>query len=162
MQGQLVQALRAQHVNIRERWTELLRAEPVNSPLGNPDALVHLIDWTLEEVIGALSVLPSRRHAAQSIHDSIASCACGRNPLLTYFTSGEQAMREALVLAQAATLHLDAIERDASMHELDLIIREIARREIEAFCGVCQFREHAQVVPFESGHVAVAGHHASG
>ena len=160
MQGQLVQALHAQHVKIRERWTELLHAEPVNSPLGNPDVLVHLIDWTLEEIIGALTALPSRRHATQSIHDSIASCQCGRNPLLTYFTSGEQAMREALVLAQVATPHLDAIERDTALGELDLVIRDIARREIEAFCGVCQFREHAQVVPFESGHVAVTAHRA--
>lgn len=126
-----------------------MRAEPVNSPLGHPDALVHLIDWTLDELFVALTN-PLARHragAGRFSHDEKPACPCGRNPLLAYFVAGEQAMLEALVLAQAATPGLDPHERDASFHELNLVIQHIARREIEAFCGICQFRSSLQVRP---------------
>lgn len=49
-------------------------------------------------------------------------------------------MREALILIQAATPNLDPVERDASLEELNLLLEYISRREIEAFCGVCQHR----------------------
>jgi len=44
------------------------------------------------------------------------------------------------VLAQSGSASLDPIERDVSFEELNLILQQISRREIEAFCGVCQFR----------------------
>uniref|UniRef100_UPI0039C9BDA3 hypothetical protein n=1 Tax=Horticoccus sp. 23ND18S-11 TaxID=3391832 RepID=UPI0039C9BDA3 len=127
----------------------MLRAEPVNSPLGHPDALVHLIDWTLDELFLALTN-PLARHRAggtRFAHEEKPACPCGRNPLLAYFVAGEQAMLEALVLAQAATPGLEPLERDASFNELNLVIQQIARREIEAFCGICQFRHALQVRP---------------
>jgi hypothetical protein len=52
-------------------------------------------------------------------------------------------MHEALVLAQSATANLDPLERDASFQELNMVLQQISRREIEAFCGVCQFRGRA-------------------
>lgn len=116
--------------------------EPVGSPLGHPDALVHLIDWTLDEIFTGLTN-PLARHRASRTRfhaDEAPHCACGRNPLLAYFAAGEQAMYEALVLTQAASTDLDPIERDAAFSELNLLLQQIARREIEAFCGVCQFR----------------------
>jgi hypothetical protein len=67
-------------------------------------------------------------------------CPCGRNPLLAYFAAGEQALREALILSQVATSPLEPLERDASFNELNLVLQHISRREIEAFCGICQFR----------------------
>ena len=127
---------------MREHWEALLRAEPVSSPLGHPDALVHLINWTLDEIFTAIGN-PLARHRAGGTRfgaDEPAHCPCGRNPLLAYFTAGEQAMHEALVLAQAASAPLDPLERDASFDELNLVLQHISRREIEAFCGVCQFR----------------------
>jgi hypothetical protein len=63
--------------------------------------------------------------------------------LLAYFSAGEQAMREALILVQASAAPLDPLQRDASLYELDLVFQQISRREIEAFCGVCQFRRSA-------------------
>ena len=141
MQAELVHALRTQRPQIRARWAELLHAEPVTTPLANPDALIHLLDWSLEEVFRGLTTLASRRRAGRhESSDYKPDCPCGRNPLLAYFAAGEQAMREALVLAQAASATLDPIERDASLHELDVVLQHIARREIEAFCGVCQHR----------------------
>lgn len=143
MQESLVSALRAQRPKIRASWEALLRGEPVATPLGHPDALVHLLDWTLDEIFAALAN-PLARHRASGARspgdDHRPSCICGRNPLLAYFGAGEQAMREALVLAQAGTPNLDPLERDASFCELNLILQQISRREIEAFCGVCQYR----------------------
>ena len=142
MQDTLLGALRAQRPQIRSRWAALLRVEPVGTPLGHPDALVHLIDWTLDEVFSGLSnPLAEAREPAPTTADAGVQCPCGRNPLLTYFAAGEQAAREGLVLAQVATSALDPTERDASLAELNYILQQIARREIDAFCGVCQFRQ---------------------
>lgn len=148
MQETLVQSLRTRQPQIRARWEALLRAEPVNTPLAYPDSLVHLIDWTLDEIFRGLVILSTRRRSGKKPAgpDYRPDCPCGRNPLLTYFSAGEQAVREALVLAQAAATPLDPIERDASLEELNLVFQHIARREIEAFCGVCQHREDGKRV----------------
>jgi hypothetical protein len=145
MQEPLVSALRARRPAIRSRWEELLRAEPVLTPLGNPDALVHLIEWTLDEIFSAIGnpLARCRAGGTRFTPDDRAFCPCGRNPLLSYFAAGEQATREALVLAQAASAPLDPMQRDASFEELNLVFQHISRREIEAFCGVCQFRQFA-------------------
>jgi hypothetical protein len=145
MQETLVSALRARRPQVRCRWEALLRVEPVGSPLGHPDALVHLIDWTLDEIFAGLTNPLSCHRASRTRFnaDEPAHCPCGRNPLLAYFAAGEQAMHEALVLTQAASNGLDPVERDAAFSELNLLLRQIARREIEAFCGVCQFRTRA-------------------
>lgn len=143
MQETLVSALRAQRPHVRSHWEALLRVEPVGSPLGHPDALVHLIDWTLDEIFTAIAnPLARHRSGHNRVHaEEPPHCPCGRNPLLAYFAAGEQAMHEALVLSQASTANLDPLERDASFHELNIVLQQISRREIDAFCGVCQFRE---------------------
>lgn len=141
MQESLVRPMRAQLPQIRARWEALLRAEPVNTPLAYPDALIHLIDWSLNEIFHEL--ISVRRRSGRRISNTShqrQECPCGRNPLLTYFSAGEQAMQEALVLAQSSSASLDPIERDASLYELNLVFRDIAHREIAAFCGVCQHR----------------------
>ena len=116
----------------------MLRAERSNSPLANPDTLVHLLDMTLDELLAAFSASEARRRPAR--HPDIV-CMCGRNPLLVYFASGRQAIREALVLAQAAMPALDPVERDSAFADLEAIYGHIAHREIESFCAVCQFRQ---------------------
>lgn len=140
MQDTLLGALRAQRPQIRSRWAALLRVEPVGTPLGHPDALVHLIDWTLDEVFAGLSDLLANASSPRQ-ETAEVQCLCGRNPLLTYFSAGEQATREGLVLAQVGTPALDPVERDTSLAELNYVVQQIARREIDAFCGVCQFRQ---------------------
>jgi hypothetical protein len=138
MQETMVAALRARRPQIRARWEDLLRIERVSTPLANPDSLVHLLEWTLDEFFRAVQTLPVRRKPVRPF--TAADCACGRNPLLAYFAAGEQAMRESLVLAQAEMKDLSPYARDTALAELDLAIRHIARREIESFCAVCQFR----------------------
>jgi hypothetical protein len=142
MQETILGALRAQRPQIRSRWAALLRVEPVGTPLGHPDALVHLIDWTLDEVFTGLtnSLANHDRSRPRTPAEHPVQCACGRNPLLTYFAAGEQATREGLVLAQASSPALNPVERDAALADLNFVLQQIARREIDAFCGVCQFR----------------------
>lgn len=128
-----------------------MRAEPVATPLGLPDALVHLIDTTLEEILDMLRHSQGRQRVDEK-HPPIEEtpvCLCGRNPLLAYFGAAAQAMREGLVLAQATLAPLDPIERDASLEELNAVLRQISEREIEAFCGVCQFRHLALPGPVQ-------------
>jgi hypothetical protein len=61
------------------------------------------------------------------------------NPLLAYFVAGEQAMLETLVLVQAHHGHHDSAQTTAVL-ELKHVLVQVARREIEAFCAVCQHR----------------------
>jgi hypothetical protein len=139
MQDDLVRALRARRAEIHARWEALLRIEKVNTPLANPDALVFMIDWTLDECFAALRPAHLRGNPEPGA-ESRPACPCGRNPLLAYFAAGEQAVEEALILQQANTSVLDPAERDAAFNELKATVRDIARREIESFCSVCQFR----------------------
>jgi hypothetical protein len=139
MQPSLINALRMQRPHIRSRWEDLLRAERVGSPLGNPDVLVHLLDWTFNEIFRSLEELPSRRRSSRDNREP--HCPCGRNPLLAYFAAGEQALQESLVLAQVSEPNLTPAVRDVALIELNHVLEKISRREIEAFCAVCQFRD---------------------
>ena len=98
-----------------------------------------MLDGTLDELFLALQ----RAHARRRPLSAPAVCPCGRNPLLAYFAAGKQALVEALVLVQAEHAGLDPAGRDAAMAELKFCLHKITRREIEAFCAVCQFRHDA-------------------
>lgn len=142
MRDDLIAALRAQRPEIRRRWRDLLFAEKATSPLANPAALVHLIDWTLEEVERAL-LTPAHRHRlgrAASRAGSRDPAACEQNPFLAHFAAAEQALREALILAQTSVSQLTTAERDLSLVELDLALHVVAEHEIQAFSAVCQHR----------------------
>jgi hypothetical protein len=143
VQADLIAALAARRSGIRARWEALLRADRACSPLADPDALVHLIDWTLAEFERTLRALPTRRRALRPLGRADLDCPCGHNPLLVYFAAGEQALQESLVLAQADRPGLGALRRDAELEELNLALRHIARRELGAFCALCQLRGRA-------------------
>jgi hypothetical protein len=157
MQSDLLGALRARQPDIRARWAELLRIEPVSTPLAHPEALAHLIDWTLEEIFHGLADGGPRRRLApkETGAPNRSLCPCGRNPLLAYFDAADQALREALILTQAASPPLEPIARDASLEELNIVLHFVARREIEAFCGVCH---HRHMHPAPAGLVTAADH----
>lgn len=157
MQELLLNSLCGQRERIHARWDALLRTERVTSPLAYPDALVHLIDWALDQIFATLRDPNTRRKAEHAGGRSTArpECVCGRNPLLAFFLAGEQAMLEALVLEQAAHLPIDPRERDSALTELYYTVRTMARREVDAFCSVCQFK-HAST--FAAAHANA--HHA--
>ena len=155
MQEEWVRALEKRRGGIHARWEDLLRTERVNSPLANPDALVHLIEATLDEIFTLLLRPALRRRAvhADDVSAVRAKCVCGRNPYLAYFVAGEQALLEALVLAQAEGLPLNPAARDVAVQELYGVMRASALREIEAFCSLCQYRTEALV------HASTEPHH---
>lgn len=143
MQESLLNSLCAQRSAIHARWDILLRTERVTSPLAYPDALVHLIEWALDQVFQSLRDPAIRKKAEHAGGRAAArpECPCGRNPLLAFFLAGEQALLEALVLEQASHLPIDPCERDTALNQLYYVIRAMARREVEAFCSVCQYRD---------------------
>lgn len=153
MQEELVRALRSRRAEIHARWEALLRIEKVTTPLANPDALVFMIDWTLDECFSCLRPAGGDHRKAPASFAK-PDCPCGRNPLLAYFAAGEQAIEEALILEQARASAVDPQQRDAAFTELKLTVRDIARREVEAFCSVCQYPKTAQPKP--NGHAAIA------
>lgn len=142
MQESLLNSLCAQRSAIHARWDTLLRTERVTSPLAYPDALVHLIEWALDQIFTALRDPVTKRKAEHAGGRAMArpDCPCGRSPLLAFFLAGEQALLEALVLEQASHLPVDPHERDDALNELYYVIRSMARREVDAFCSVCQHR----------------------
>lgn len=146
MQGLILAELQRRRFAIQSRWDTVLRTEPVTSPLANPDSLVHLIEPTIEAVLSALHA-GERPSATSAARATPPKCPCGRNPFLAFFAAGRQAMREGLVLSQAALAPLDPVQRDRSLTDLEEILDEISRREIEAFCGVCQFRNVRTISP---------------
>lgn len=145
MQESLLNSLCARRSAIHARWETLLRTERVTTPLAYPDALVHLIEWALDQIFVALRDPAIRKKADHVSVRAMArpECFCGRSPLLAFFIAGEQALLEALVLEQAAHLPIDPHERDGALNELYYVLRTMARREVDAFCSVCQYRQHS-------------------
>lgn len=137
MQVDFLHQLRGRAAIIRERWEALLRVEPVNGPLANPDALVHLIPQSLEEVFRRLAEGAGQAAVADERIRALP-CDCGHNPYRAYYVAGEQAVLEAVVLLQAERPDLQRAKADLA--EAISVIRKLARADIDAFCGICVHR----------------------
>lgn len=137
MHDGMLRILQGLRPTILQRWEVLLRAQPVTSPLANPDSLVYLMDWTIDRVFAVLRSPSNRRRiSARSAeaHPTREACACGMNPLLAYFTTAEQAMLECVLPVLAPR------EREAVLPAVKLAVQTVALREIQTFCAVCQRR----------------------
>jgi len=147
MDERMLHSLEAQRTEMHQRWEALLRVEPVTSPLGQPEALKHMIDYTLSTLFASLrSQHSTKRRNLKSVKDCVTDrglCPCGRNPLLAYFVAGEQALLETLIFVQT-NLPDCAETRAAAVMELKQTMAQVAHREIETFCALCQFRNHPQ------------------
>jgi hypothetical protein len=125
---------------ILERWEVLLRAEPVTSPLANPDSLVYLMGWTLDRFVEVLRGPLGRKRISERGSNKPAYietrelCACKMNPLLAYFATAEQA------LIQTVLPTLQPRERESVLSAVRLAMQAVAKREIDTFCAVCQRR----------------------
>jgi hypothetical protein len=153
MDERMLHALEAQRTEVYQRWEALLRVEPVKTPLGQPEALKHMIVFTLDTLFSYLQGPHAKKRTLRSVSASVADgtlCPCGRNPLLAYFVAGEQAVLETLVLAQASVL-ATAETRSIEVQELKQAMVHVALHEIETFCAVCQFRNQPQVALVSSG-----------
>ena len=110
----------------------LLRGEPALTPLGRPDTLVYLMDATLAQLASGLSGKSAKKwlHSCPPLIAPVHTyCACGLNPLLKYYTTGELALRA----ATAATLGVE-------IEDVLLLFRSLAQQEIETLCKVCQHK----------------------
>jgi hypothetical protein len=146
MHDSFLHALLTQRSNLIQRWEELLRAERVTSPLADPDSLVHLMNWTLDSLFSELKQPQYRRHRDRSTRGNPRQhCICGLNPLLGYFATSEQAITELLFVSEQSLAFLGPTELSSSLIDLKTALNEVARREIESFCAVCQSK--AKVTP---------------
>lgn len=117
---------------VKSEWEKLLRTEPTLSPLGNPDTLVYLMDETISDVIKGLRAHPPRywqQHATALRRPLQRHCACGMNPLLNYYATGELALHAACAAALGPQLE-----------DVLVCYHLIAQKEIDTLCAVCQHR----------------------
>ncbi len=152
MHEALLRALRVQRPTLLARWESLLRAHPSPNALGNPDVLVLMMDWTLEEWESTLRRPNARRRRSTGVGAAAAKsepCPCGMNPLLCYFRSAETALDEALATlfapsaGDAGVPAEWALARDAFATEARRALRQVAEREISTFCAVCRQRNRS-------------------
>ncbi len=153
MDESAIQRLEGLRPALKREWEKLLRAEPTLSPLGNPDTLVYLMDETIGELVKGLRAR-SLKHAAVNARALLVPlqrhCACGLNPLLNYYATGELALH--IVAAPA----LGAVELDEAL----ICYHVLAQKEIDTLCAVCQHRATVDcaapgVAAFHTPH----GHH---
>lgn len=129
MKARVIERLETRRPAIKKQWERLLRAEPVSSPLAKPDTLVFMMDDTVAQLVAALrsrSFKSWLRRSPVLIAPLQARCACGLNPLLAYFATGERALLGVLGELDAESAHL-----------VRLHFHALAQREIDALCGVC-------------------------
>jgi hypothetical protein len=140
MQECWIDGLKARRQQIRRKWEALLRLDPSAGPLSDPDNLVHLIDWTLDEVLHEIQRRKTSRRdetPPSAIAALRSECHCGHNPLFNHFAAGEQALLEALIHVQADNPTVDPLNRSTAVTELYVAIRAIAKREFELLCSMC-------------------------
>lgn len=129
----VIQRLEALRPSLKREWEALLRTEPTLSPLGNPDTLIYLMDETLSDLLKLLRA-QVQRHTHRSPRTLRVPlqrhCACGMNPLLNYYATGEIALH--FVTAPVLTAEHDLDDALGCYHVLAL-------KELEMLCAVCQF-----------------------
>jgi hypothetical protein len=141
MKRQFLQALAELRPMIKTCWEVLLRAEPPTSALGNPDTLVFMMDGTLDTfVTAALSPTPRRWLARHPLLCSplTDTCPCGRNPLLHYFVSGEQAILAIAAKAAGDDPEMSPLARTRILSEVQLTFHFLAQHELQNFCDLCR------------------------
>lgn len=118
---------------VKQRWEEFLRLEPAMTPLANPDTLVFMMETTLTQLSSALTAPSFRRWMKKNpafVAPLQSRCHCSINPLLTYYTTGELALRA----AAGSSLGPD-------LEEVLLYFHSLGQREIESLCGVCAYKD---------------------
>ncbi|GAB1488607.1 hypothetical protein MASR2M8_10530 [Opitutaceae bacterium] len=128
-------ALATHRPRLLQRWDQSLRALPPSSALAHPDSLVHLMPTTLDRLHSALAAHAVRRRSTPS-----AACACGMNPLVTFFITAETALIDTLFIEEPAWARLSRTQREVGLALLRATLHTIANDDIEAFCSLCQMR----------------------
>lgn len=134
MDERSLSALQAYRPTLRSNWEARLRAAPVTSPLANPDALVHLMVWTMDQVLRELALGSPRRKTTLPPRPP---CPCGLNPLIAYFTTAKASLHEALAVCSGG-----GPINPADAEEMEQALEIVARRELATFCSLCLHNEH--------------------
>lgn len=134
MDERSLSALQAYQPTLRAKWEARLRAAPVTSPLANPDALVHLMQWTLDQVFRELTPVATRRKSGLPPRPP---CPCGLNPLIAYFSTAKISLHEALEVCSGGS-PINPVDAEEMEHALEIV----ARREIATFCALCLHNDH--------------------
>lgn len=132
MNGTLVQALRTLRPRLLRQWEGQLRALPPCSALAHPDTLVHLMGPTYDRVVELID------HDNATPASLPADCECGKNPLVTFFVTGEASLIEGIVADQVNWRPQTSEQRLAAVKVLRNAVRCVAADDIEAFCSLCQ------------------------
>jgi hypothetical protein len=132
----LIQFFRKCRAALRTRWEQHLRSLPPSTAMATPDALVHLMDWTLQRVEAELCAPNGHRNPHR---DPV--CPCGLNPLTTYFITAENAAVETLFADTSGWVLMAPPEREEVLRRTRVAIQRVALREVEAFCAMCKQRE---------------------
>ncbi len=126
---------------IKACWEVLLRDEPTASALGNPDTLVFMMDQTLDAFFAALHSRTPRRWLARHplLTGSLPeTCPCGRNPLVPYYQTGEQAVLAIAAQALDKTANLPAAGQERILEEVQIAFHFLAQHELQVFCDLCR------------------------
>lgn len=142
MKKAYLEALQGRRADIKRKWEVLLRAAPMTTPLGHPDALVHLMDESLGQLFSLYHSHATRRWLSR--HPPAANrighdCHCRLNPLINYFIAGQTALTFVAQAVPSADHRLNEVKAAACLDELILTFHFLAHREINAFCEVCQY-----------------------
>ena len=142
MHASNLDGLREARTLLRARWESLLRAQPVHSPMGHPDTLMHLMDWTIDDVFDRLrrgrSPSKSRSGQLRPPLEVVNRCACGANPLLCYFSTIRRAFLDWAEQDSFPFARLALQEREGCIFEFLHTLETVTEREIQNFCAVCQ------------------------
>lgn len=141
MRRHFLHALAERRPMIKTCWEVMLRAEPPASALGNPDTLVFMMDGTLDAFFTAILSPTPRRWLAR--HPLLCgalddTCPCGRNPLLHYFVSGEEAV---LAIAAKTLPEKSAVSpemQEQILSDVQLTFHYLAQHELQNFCDLCR------------------------
>jgi hypothetical protein len=141
MRRHFLKALGELRPMIKTCWEVMLRAEPPASALGNPDTLVFMMDRTLDSFFTAMLSSAPRRWLAR--HPLLCgalgeTCPCGRNPLLHYFISGEEAIVAIAAKALPEKPGVPAATREQLLTEVQLTFHYLAQHELQIFCDLCR------------------------
>jgi hypothetical protein len=119
--------LNSQRPDLKLRWGERLRARPIRTAMAEPAILGHLMDETMDQLVAQLTrQRPGKSTRVRKFEDR---CSCGLNPLLAYFSAGEETFLEFL----AAEASIEAPLRTFFLGQWRLL----AQREVDALCGSC-------------------------
>jgi hypothetical protein len=139
MHSSFVAELAARRHAIKHAWERKLRAEPITSPLANPDTLVLLMDRTLDDLQLSLGAAASgQTPSGGQARGARTGCLCGLNPLLAYFRVGASVIATTLSVGPQRPSEFDAVAYHSCIHEMLAEFQAIAHREIRTFCAMCQ------------------------